>query len=82
MVALELLTDNTIVHKTLTGNTSHEIVTYAKAKCIDMIILGTHGYNDLTPMIMGSVAENVVRIAACPVLTVRPEKFGFAMPWL
>ncbi len=80
MAAQELLTDNTIVHITLTGNTSHEIVTYAKAKCIDMIVMGTHGYTGLTHMIMGSVAENVVRIAPCPVLTVRPEEFGFAMP--
>ena len=59
---------------------AHEIVTYAKTECIDMIVMGTHGYTGLSHIIMGSVAENVVRIAPCPVLTVRPEEFGFTMP--
>jgi len=37
----------------------------------DLIILGTHGRTGLARLLMGSVAEEVVRKAACPVLTVK-----------
>ena len=57
-----------------------EIIRYAKEKEIDMIVMGTHGYSGLKHLIMGSVAENVVRKASCPVLTIHPEDFEFEMP--
>ena len=57
-----------------------EIIRYAKENEIDMIVMGTHGYSGLQHLIMGSVAENVVRKAHCPVLTVHPENFEFVMP--
>ena len=41
----------------------------------DLIVLATHGRTGLGHVLMGSVAENVVRRAHCPVLTVRPAKF-------
>ena len=47
---------------------------------IDLIVLSTHGRTGLTHVIMGSIAENVVRTAPCPVLTVRPEGHQFVMP--
>ncbi|MDP6582452.1 MAG: universal stress protein [Vicinamibacterales bacterium] len=47
---------------------------------IDIIILGTHGRGAVTHMVLGSVAENVVRTAPCPVLTVRPAGHEFVMP--
>jgi nucleotide-binding universal stress UspA family protein len=48
-----------------------EILLAAKEKGVDMIVMGTHGRTGLAHVIMGSVAENVVRRAPCPVLTVR-----------
>jgi nucleotide-binding universal stress UspA family protein len=51
------------------------IVEYAQSETIDLLVLGTHGRHGLTRLVMGSVAEQVVRTAPCPVLTVRdPER--------
>jgi nucleotide-binding universal stress UspA family protein len=47
---------------------------------IGMIILGTHGRGVVTHLLMGSVAEKVVRIASCPVLTVRHPQHEFVLP--
>ncbi len=76
----EWVKDNRTICKTMTGNTSQMVVNYAKENDIDLIVMGTHGYSGLSHMIMGSVAENVLRTAPCPVLTVRPEKYEFIMP--
>lgn len=48
-----------------------EIVRVAAERKADLIIMGTHGRTGLAHALMGSVAEKVVRMAACPVLTVR-----------
>jgi nucleotide-binding universal stress UspA family protein len=56
------------------------IVEYAKNHAIDLIIMGTHGHGPLTHLIMGSVAERVVRVAPCPVLTVRHPEHEFVWP--
>jgi nucleotide-binding universal stress UspA family protein len=51
------------------------IVDYARQHDIDVIVMGTHGRGALARLVMGSVAERVVRLAPCPVLTVRhPER--------
>ena len=51
------------------------IVQYANASHIDFIVMGTHGRQSMERLLMGSVAEHVVRTASCPVLTVRhPER--------
>ncbi len=51
------------------------IIRYAKAAAIDLIVMGTHGHNGAAHVLMGSVAERVVRTAPCPVLVVRhPER--------
>lgn len=47
------------------------ITEYAKANAIDLIVMGTHGRTGLAHVVLGSVAERVVRTAPCPVLTVR-----------
>ena len=59
---------------TAVGEPAHEIVTWAKEKGADLVVVGTHGRTGLTHALMGSVAERVVRRAPCPVLTVRPPK--------
>jgi nucleotide-binding universal stress UspA family protein len=56
------------------------IVEYAKDHEIDMIVMGTHGRGALGRLVMGSVAERVVRLAPCPVLTVRHPERDFVRP--
>jgi nucleotide-binding universal stress UspA family protein len=56
------------------------IVDYAKARDIDLIVMGTHGRGALAHLVMGSVAERVVRLAPCPVLTVRHPEREFVRP--
>jgi universal stress protein A len=53
------------------GAPAREIVDQAAANDIDLIVMGTHGRGSIQHMLMGSVAERVVRTALCPVLTVR-----------
>ena len=61
-------------------NTAAEIVTYAKTRDIDLIVLGTHGRGAVERLLVGSVAEKVVRTAPCPVLTVRHPEHEFVVP--
>jgi nucleotide-binding universal stress UspA family protein len=56
------------------------IVDYAKQHAIDLIVLGTHGRGAVAHMLLGNVAERVVRIAPCPVLTVRDPEHEFVLP--
>jgi nucleotide-binding universal stress UspA family protein len=62
------------------GSPFLEIVRYAKSQDIDVIVMGTHGRGPIAHMLMGSVAEKVVRKAPCPVLTVRHPEHEFVMP--
>ena len=55
------------------GEPAAEIVSFAKGNAIDLLVLGTHGRTGLEHALLGSIAERVVRRAACPVLTVRPS---------
>jgi len=49
----------------------HEIIETAKTRQVDLIIMGTHGRTGLQYVLLGSVAEKVVRLAPCPVLVAR-----------
>lgn len=53
------------------GNPSEKIIEYAKEANIDVIVMGTHGRSGADRLIIGSVAEKVVRQSPIPVLTVR-----------
>ena len=55
----------------LYGVPFQEIVDTAKARQVDLIIMGTHGRTGLLHVLLGSVAEKVVRLAPCSVLVVR-----------
>ena len=57
-----------------------EIARYAKDEGIDIILMGTHGRGLVGHLLMGSVAEKVVRMAPCPVLTVRHPEHEFIQP--
>ena len=56
------------------------IVEYAGQEGIDLIVTGTHGRGGVAHLLMGSVAERVVRTAPCPVLTVRHPEHEFVIP--
>lgn len=61
----------------LVGQPVWEIVDLIKRSNIDLAIISTHGYTGLKHVLLGSVAENIVRHADCPVLTVRLEEHDF-----
>ena len=56
------------------GTPAEEVVRYADVCDADLIIMGTHGRSGIAHAVMGSVAEQVVRSAPCPVLLVRAPK--------
>lgn len=57
-----------------------EIVRLAREEEADLLVVGTHGRGAVAHMLLGSVAEKVVRKAPCPVLTVRQGEHEFVMP--
>jgi nucleotide-binding universal stress UspA family protein len=56
-----------------TGTPAREILAYAAKAPADLIVMGTHGTSGFEHLVLGSVAENVLRRARCPVLTVPPD---------
>jgi universal stress protein A len=66
--------------KVLIGRPFVEIIRYAREQSVDLIVIATHGRSGLKHVLMGSVAERVVRKAPCPVLTVRSDGHEFVMP--
>jgi len=60
-----------------TGSAADQILTAAKEIPADIIVISTHGRTGLKHMVMGSVAEQVVRRASCPVLVVREKESEF-----
>jgi nucleotide-binding universal stress UspA family protein len=57
-----------------------DILEYAREQPIDLIVMGTHGRGVLHHLLMGSVAERVVRSAPCPVLTVHSKERDLLRP--
>src|ERR1044071_4189252 len=60
-----------------TGHVSNEIVDAAKQSDADLIIISTHGYTGVSRLLLGSIAERLVRHAPCPVLVVRAREHEF-----
>jgi nucleotide-binding universal stress UspA family protein len=58
-------------HRLMIGSPASAIVHLAEKEGVDMIVMPTHGRTGLLRVLMGSVAEEVVRKAKCPVLTVK-----------
>ncbi|AGA29173.1 universal stress protein [Singulisphaera acidiphila] len=56
------------------GDPVEEIVAYAREEAIDLIVVATHGRTGLSHVLLGSVAERIVREAPCPVLTIRDRE--------
>jgi universal stress protein A len=61
----------------ITGVAHLEISKFAQSEAADLIVISTHGYTGLKHVLLGSVAENVVRYAPCPVLVVRVQEREF-----
>ena len=57
--------------KILQGQAADEILQFAEAGGFDLIVMGTHGYRGFEKMLIGSVTNKVLRLAACPVLSLR-----------
>jgi nucleotide-binding universal stress UspA family protein len=75
-----------VEHRLAGGDAAAEVVRAAREAGSDLIVMGTHGRSGLKHLLMGSVAERVVRQAPCPVLTVKapapaaPAEAGAAGP--
>ena len=72
--------ERTAVHAMLViraGDPVRQVTAYAAEINADLVVLGTHGRGPVAHMLMGSVAERVVRTAPCPVLTVRHPQHEF-----
>lgn len=55
------------------GTAEHEILRFAEEEGVDLIVMATHGWTGVKHILMGSVAEKVVRRSTVPVLTVKPK---------
>jgi len=60
----------------VSGDPAREIIHMAEAQNVDLIIIATHGHTGWGRLIFGSVAEKVVRLAPCPVLTIKARQAG------
>lgn len=68
-----------VVYRMVTGDPATSVVQAAEEEGVDFIVVGSHGRTGLGRLLMGSVAESIVRKAECPVITVKaphksPEK--------
>ena len=66
--------------QTVEGRAASRIVETAKACDADLVVMGTHGRTGVAHILLGSVAEAVLRLTECSVLTVRPDAFRFELP--
>jgi nucleotide-binding universal stress UspA family protein len=62
------------------GKPFERIINYARQESVDLIVIGTHGHSALGSMLLGSVAEKVIRKAPCPVLSIRHPEHVFQAP--
>lgn len=68
LVGLEVVTSTRI------GNPADQIVEYATESACDLILMATHGRRGLAHFLLGSTTERVIRVAPCPVLSIRHPK--------
>jgi nucleotide-binding universal stress UspA family protein len=80
LASLPSLAEVTWEKYTTEGSPVPTIIRAAEEHQADLIVMGTHGRTGLAHMLLGSVAEGVVRQAPCPVLTIRPDALQFELP--
>lgn len=66
--------DTKVQTAALWGSPVDTVLEYAQREPIDLIVISTHGRTGLSHVLLGSVAESIVRNAPCPVLTLRDKK--------
>lgn len=71
LLAIQPTCEVPVQHKFIVGHPADTLVDYAADNEIGLIVMGTHGRTGLSRLLMGSVAEAVVRRATCPVLTIK-----------
>jgi nucleotide-binding universal stress UspA family protein len=69
-----------VVWEVAYGRPFAEIISFAREKQVDLIVMGTHGRGAIAHVLLGSTTEKVVRKAPCAVLTVRTADQTFEMP--
>lgn len=74
------LTDIAWEKQTREGPAARQIAEAAAELSADLVVIGTHGRTGVAHMLLGSVAEAVLRLTDCSVLTVRPDAFRFELP--
>jgi universal stress protein A len=79
LVAEEHLDPSAVTTAVVAGSAHESIVTYATEMGIDLVVVGTHGHGPIVHLLLGSVAERVVRQAGCPVLTIPHHKLRGAI---
>jgi nucleotide-binding universal stress UspA family protein len=62
-----------VTTRQLQGFAASEICDFAARDSFDLIVMGTHGRGGFKHLLLGSIAEKVVRTAPCPVLSVRSQ---------
>ena len=70
LLARRQLVPSTVSTHIVVGRPDIEIVRFAQERGADLIVMGTHGYGGVKRLLLGSVADHVVRQATCPVLVV------------
>ncbi len=60
----------------MAGDPATEIIRFVQRGAFDLVVMGTHGRTGLRRLVIGSVAEKVIRHAPCSVLVVRPLQFN------
>jgi nucleotide-binding universal stress UspA family protein len=63
-----------VVRQAVVGSPYQKIIDMAEAEQVDLIVMATAGRTGFSRLMMGSIAERVVRTASCPVLTIRPHE--------
>jgi nucleotide-binding universal stress UspA family protein len=63
-----------VVRVVAVGSPYRKIIDMAEAEQVDLIVMATAGRTGFSRLVMGSIAERVVRSASCPVLTIRPHE--------
>lgn len=76
LVSLALPSGVKLTHALLSGDPAGKLVEELKRGEHDLVVLGTHGRTGLMHLLMGSVAEKLVRLSPVPVLTVPPATRG------
>lgn len=71
--AAETGLESEVVEAVLRGRTAHAIISYTEEHDIDLIVTGTHGRSGIDRLVLGSVAEHIMRESPVPVLTVRDD---------